>query len=191
MLFAPDKRQQKLILDFSLEDINEERFFKEYPTSRGEIVELILNMLTEALQQQNADTVELGVMLVYHFGVTKVYLQILNDLAQEPWHSCHEDIVFALGKLKDPSSIEILTQTAQAKYPYTEADEFFVLGTKSLYALRNIGTYEAVLKIAELTRTENNILKSTALGLLSDLAESGESELVKQTAKNLSNASKY
>jgi HEAT repeat protein len=94
----------------------------------------------------------------------------------------HEDIVFALGKLKDPSSTRILGETAVAKHSYLEHDEAFALGTKSIYALKNIGTPEAVRILGDLARNPNEALRKAALGRLKDIAKNGSTEAVRAEA---------
>lgn len=188
MSSVPDKRQKKLILDFSLKRISENQFFQEYPSSREKIGSLTQSMLWDALNQKDADGVSFGVLLMYHFGITKDFLEVLKILAEEPWHQTHEDIVFALGKLKDPSSIEILSRTAVAVHPYLDIDEAFALGTKSIYALEKIQTPEAIQKLGDLAKSENEILRKAAITCLKYIMEKGETETLRAAAAAFLNA---
>jgi hypothetical protein len=104
-------------------------------------------------------------------------------LALEPWHFQHEDIVFDLGLLKDPSSVDVLKKTALAKHPYLENDEFFVLGTHSIHALENIQTPEAIGAIGELAKNDNEILSKRAIERLKNIVAKGETESAKSNAK--------
>lgn len=167
-----DKRW-KLLSDLFFGRISEEDFLHEFGATKETIGSVILGMLKQGLDNRQGDVIEEAIPLMYHFGITKDYLGILNVLALEPWHRKHEDIVFALGKLKDPSSVDVLARTAEAKHPYLEDDEAFALGTKSIHALRNIQTPEAMKKLGALARYENEILRKTALRLLTQVAEAG------------------
>jgi HEAT repeat protein len=110
-------------------------------------------------------------------------LKVYNALALEPWHFRHEDIVFALGLIKDPSSVPVLPQTALAKHPYLENDEFFALGSKSIYALENIQTPEAIRVMGELAKNENEVIREIARKRLNAIAENGLTEANKAAAK--------
>jgi hypothetical protein len=80
-------------------------------------------MLIYGLEKKNADVIESAVPLMYKFGISKDYLNALNALALEPWHHKHEDIVFALGKLKDPSSTDVLYKTSTAHHAYLDVQD--------------------------------------------------------------------
>jgi len=155
-----------LFSDLFLKRISEEKFLEEFHATRETIGGRILDMLEKGLLEKDRHSIESAIPLMYHFGISREYLGHLNALALEPWHGRHEDVVFALGKLKDPSSTDVLSATAIAEYPYLEDDEAFALGTKSIYALENIGTPEAIRKIGELAKSENAILKATAINRL-------------------------
>jgi len=174
ILSDPD---QKLILDFIAKRIPEEDFLRRLEFRSEPGLPLPLSLLQRALLEKDADAVEFGSMLMYRLGITPDYLSILNALAEEPWHRTHEDIVFALGKIQDPASVDTLSRTAVAKYPYLDYDEAFALGTKSIYALWRIRTAEAVAKLGVLARNENEVLRTTARERLADLAEKGAPEI--------------
>ncbi len=184
MSYVPS-RKTKLVYDLMNKRISEEQFFLEFPAVREKIGMVILDLLECGLAEKNADLIESAIPLAYRYGLSNEYLGAFNILALVPWHFRHEDVVFALGLLKDPTSIEVLAKTALAKHPYLENDEFFALGSKSIYVLRNIGTSEAIQKIGELARNENEVLKSTAIGRLKEIANKGESDALRAEAQSL------
>ncbi|HKP96265.1 MAG TPA: hypothetical protein VJ385_10945 [Fibrobacteria bacterium] len=175
--------QRKLILDLLLKRIPEERFFSDYPADPRSIHSLILGMLQRGLAEKDADAVDLGLMLMHRYGVSKDYLEVLHALALEPWHTSHENVVSGLAKIKDPSSVDVLARTAVAHHAYKEWDKAFALGTKSIYGLWEIQTPEAVAKLGELIGNKNRVLKSTAKELLQDIAKEGNSESARAAAR--------
>lgn len=184
MSFVPE-RDRKLILDLMLGRTPEDGFLREYGARREEMPAKSLEMLRRALAEKDPQGVEFGKLLMFKFGFSKEFLDILNQLAEAPWHTRHEDVVSALADLKDPSSVEILARTAVASHPYLEFDKAFALGTKSIYALWGIQTPEAVAKLGELARNKNRVLKSTAKDRLKDIAKKGTSESAKAAAKQM------
>ncbi len=171
------------ILDLLLNKITESEFLVKTGLEKESIPALSKKILTRALAEKDADAVESGMFLMARFGYAgQDFLNVLNTLALEPWHQRHEDIVFQLGKIKDPSSVPVLAQTAIANHKYLENDEAFALGSKSIYALRNIGTPEAVDVLSDLARSPNEILRKTASGRLKDLATKHPSESIRSLA---------
>lgn len=173
----------KLIMDLLLDRIPESEFLAKSGLEKESIPALSKKILTRALAEKDPDAADSGMFLLFRFGYGgQDFLSIFNALALEPWHREHEDIVFELGMIKDPSSVPVLAQTAVAKHKYLENDDAFALGSKSIYALRNIGTPEAVEVLADLARSPNEILRKTAIGRLKDLATKNPSESIRSLA---------
>lgn len=185
MSYVPNEKT-KLVYALMAKRIPEEQFFRDFPATRESIHEVILSLLERGLDEKDVDSIEQAIPLAYRYGLSKDFLSALNALAVEPWHYRHEDIVFALGKLKDPSSVPILARTAEARHPYLEEDEFFALGSKSIYALENIGTVDAVRVLGILAESPNDVLRNTARKRLKNITESGEREDAKAAAKTIS-----
>jgi HEAT repeat protein len=181
---VPDETQRQ-ILDLLLKRIPEEEFLSRLGLPKDGVSPFANSVLRSALEEKDPDAVDAGISLMYHFGYDTSFLDALNALAVEPWHKRHEDIVFALGKLKAPSSIPALAQSAQARYAYLEDDEAFALGSKSIFALRNIGTPEAIRIIGDLARSDNEVLRKTAIGRLKDLAKNAATEECRSLAAAL------
>jgi hypothetical protein len=181
MTYTPSEKT-KLVYALLNKKLTEDDFFRQFPGSKENVHDIISELLHRGLAERNPDYVEMAVPLAYRYGISKDFLEVFNILALEPWHFRHEDIVFALGKLKDPSSVDVLAKTVHAKHPYLENDEFFALGSKSIYALENIGTQEAVRVIGTLADDENEILRTTSRKRLKNISEKGLSDASKNAA---------
>lgn len=179
------ENQKQLFRDLFFKRISEDVFLEKFQKTRKSIGPAILELLERGLVEKDSDAVEAAMPLMYRFGISRDYLDVLNSLAEEPWHRKHEDVVFALGKIKDTSSVDILSRTAITNHPYLEDDEASALGTKSIYALKNIQTPEAIAKLGQLARNENDVLKTTAIGRLKDIAKKGDSESTKSAAPSI------
>lgn len=184
MSYVPSPKT-KLVYALMSKRISEDQFFKEFQTTKENISSAILDLMNRGLAEKDPDPIESAIPLMYRYGVSNRYLEQLNILALEPWHFRHEDIVFSLGKLKDPSSIPILEQTALAKHAYLENDEFNALGTKSVHALENIQTQEAIEAVGRLGRTGNEVVRSRAVERLKNIRMEGETESAKAAAASL------
>lgn len=184
MSSAPDQ-VSRLISDFFMKRISEPELLSGLGIAKEEAPSLAKDLLERAKAAQDPDAVENGVFIMYRFGYDARFANILNALATEPWHKKHEDIVFALGKIKDPSSVPVLARTAVAAHPYLEDDEAFALGVKSIYALKNIQTPEAVKVLGDLARSGNEVLADAAKGRLKDLSKNASTESVRLLAADL------
>jgi hypothetical protein len=184
MSFAPDQ-VSRLIADLFMKRISEPEFLSELGITKENAPGLAKELLDSAKAARDPEGVENGVFLMYRFGYDPSFVGILNALATEPWHKKHEDIVFALGKLKDPSSVPALAGSATATHPYLEDDEAFALGVKSVYALKSIQTPEAIRILGDLARSGNEVVADAAKGRLKDLSRNAATETARHLAGEL------
>jgi len=185
-----DERQKKLVIDFALERVSEEEFLRNFPASPEQRQSLGLEMLRFAASEKDADAVECGTILGYRFGMTEDYVDALNALALEDWHRDHEDVVFALGKVKSPTSVEPLFLAAQKSHGYLEAsapddgDGHSELRSKCIHALGNIGTVEALARLEDLhARFDDPLLRAKIGRRYRHLAAHSSSEEVRKEAQ--------
>lgn len=185
-----DERQKRLVIDLALKRVSEEDFLRSFPASPDQRQSLGLEVLRFALSEKDPDAVECGTILGYHFGMTTDYVDVLGALALVDWHRDHEDVVFALGKLKSPRSVEPLFLAAQKSHGYLQAsapddgDGHFELRSKCIHALANIGTIESLARLEELyARFNDPPLKAKIVRRYRHLAAQGASEEVRKEAQ--------
>lgn len=125
--------------------------------------ESVLSKLYESINSANPDELEGAVNGAWQNGMMKEYAGALNNMLLLEWHFRHEDIVNALQEIKSPSSIEALYLTALKTYEYLDYDEDFALARKCTWALADIGTTEAKLKLSVLQKCDNQLISNFAL----------------------------
>ena len=90
-------------------------------------------------------------------------------LSEASWHFKHEDIVSTLDYLGDNRSVEALYAAALAKFDYLNFDEAYALAVKAIYALRNIGSPEAIEKLKILSESNNEVIAHNATKRLKEI----------------------
>jgi hypothetical protein len=155
--------EQNSILDMMLHRISEEEFLRRFRIRRVDASGLALRILEEAYRQKNADEVEFGLGVGFHFGMTLDHLYILCRLSDADWHISHEDIVTALGELRDVRAVEPLYRASLKLHPYLAFDDSRALAVKAMFALGNLKDLAADEKLRLLAQSENEILKREAL----------------------------
>ena len=119
------------------------------------------NLLT-AIQAEDAEAFELAVRSAFAAGLPCDLADLLTDALLMPWHRRHEDLVSALQKMKVPASAEALFAAATTQHAYLEYDDFFGLARKCTWALADIGTPLARLKLHQLATNSNQTIAAYA-----------------------------
>ncbi|MFN8074862.1 MAG: hypothetical protein U0Q15_05495 [Kineosporiaceae bacterium] len=96
------------------------------------------------------------------YGVSQNHLGPLLELAAAEWHHVHEDVVTELGKLKNPSAIEVLGHLAQWVPDYLTFDESRALAVKAVRALGGIPGDGADRALASLLDSGSEIVRLQA-----------------------------
>ena len=115
-----------------------------------------------AIEKQDAIEFESAIISAYEAEIPNELSEILASALPLPWHYRHEDIVQALQKIKDPSSVDVLFETAFVKYDYLAYDELFGLARKCTWALADIGTPEAKQRLENLAVCSNKLIAGYA-----------------------------
>jgi len=180
-------REQTLILDLLLGRISEHAFYAAYPIAGTVARDVGVTMLRRALAEHDGVAVEFGLYLGHRFGITDDYSDVLNELADAPWHKRHEDVIMGLAKLRSASSVDALFRAGLAKHDYLSFDERFALARKAVHALSAIQTREAIDRLGAILLQGNDVVKSYAQKELARVANAGTSEAVRAEAKRLLN----
>jgi hypothetical protein len=154
--------ERNSILDMMLHRISEEEFLRRFRIRRVDGSNLALRILEEAYRQKDAHEVESGLGVGFHFGMTLDHLDILCRLSDADWHIIHEDIVTALGKLRDVRAVEPLYRASLKLHPYLDFDDARALAVKAIWALGGLKDPLGDEKLRLLARSENEIVKENA-----------------------------
>lgn len=161
-----DERQKRLIVNLSLGKLSEDDFLEEFSDNIDHDLD-ILRLLMSVKLNEDAGELECVMLLGFHFGFPVDCGSILCEILGLSWHQQHENIVFALQKIKFAGAAEALYIAAISHFAYLEYDETYALGVKCEYALRAIGTASAKDKLIALSRGANKVLAENALKMLS------------------------
>lgn len=99
--------------------------------------------LQKAFLARDGDAVEEALLKCLDIGEVADYISLLARLILEDWHFKHEDIALELQRLRPPSAIRSLSETAKRKFEYLDHDDSHALARKCTWALADIGTDEA------------------------------------------------
>jgi hypothetical protein len=119
-------------------------------------------LIGSSIQEQDGTALEAALMRAFGAGLHPSMTSVLNLLCVATWHARHEDVVRALQKIGDASSVEPLEKAAHAVHEYLDYDEFFGLARKCTWALADIGGTEARNALERLATSKNEQLAKYA-----------------------------
>lgn len=121
-----------------------------------------LNLLLEAMGRQDADDVELALVVITTFGVTMGQLGALARLATANWHHSHEEVVTALGRLRTAAAVNPLYEATQWIPGYLDFDESRALARKAIWALGGTPGPEAERALTRLLDDDDELIRKAA-----------------------------
>jgi hypothetical protein len=132
--------------------LSPEEFLRRFGEADGPA--LARRLLTEAVEQEDAEDLEAALLVVYTFGVTPELLRPLKRAATAEWHQWHVDVVFRLQDLGDPGSVDVLSELTERVPAYLDEPEATTLADNATWALFKIGG-EAAREALERVRDSN------------------------------------
>ncbi|MQY25038.1 HEAT repeat domain-containing protein [Nocardia aurantia] len=125
-----------------------------------------LTLLHEALENRDADEVELSMIVCSLFGgYDSEHLQVLLQLADADFHQQHESVVRLLGDLRSSAAVDVLERSTQRAPEYL-VDDGAELARKATYALGKIPGPEAEAALTRLSDSDEEVIRRTARKLL-------------------------
>ena len=90
----------------------------------------------------------------------KVPASILMRLLLDDWHDLHEDIVFDLGLLGEPSAVEAIQKAINIPFGHlVEWGNLHAFQRKCAYALARIGTEQSRVALETLARSTDSYIR--------------------------------
>jgi len=125
----------------------------------------ILNALAAAITNQDCDQLRDAVNMVNQdFSAAPLLAHVLL----EEWHDSHEDIVFELGLIGNPSVVGAIASAAQTEFQtLVEWGNLREFQRKCAYALARIGTDESRTALEDMVRSEDDYIQQVGLEGLS------------------------
>lgn len=117
----------------------------------------ILSALAEAATNRDPDELRDAVNAVNRdFAAAPLLAHIL----MEDWHDSHEDIVFELGLIGNPSVVGAIANAAKMRFSsLVEWGNLHEFQRKCAYALARIGTDESRTALEEMVHSEDDYLR--------------------------------
>lgn len=85
---------------------------------------------------------------------------LLAKLLLEHWHEAHEDIVFELGLIGEPSTTAAIAKAAEMRFEYLiDWDNLHAFQRKCAYALARIGTTESKVALELMAKHSDPMLR--------------------------------
>ena len=144
-----------------IRQVSEEEFLNQF-RSAIEGGKLAVKLLDDASKARNAEDLQGALVVGYAFGFGPEHIDILCSLIDDDWHYSHEDVVGALDMLRTPKAIDALFSATQWIPQSLEYDASRALAVKAIWALGNLQSREADIKLEALARADDVILRSTA-----------------------------
>lgn len=119
--------------------------------------------MVEAKDNKDPDLLEDGITLVFIFKDVSYPIKKLNELLLNSWHYKHEDIASLLQNAKSPTSIDALYKAIMTRFDYLNFDDSYALAVKCIWALRDIGTPEAIDKLTQLSKSDNEVIRCNTI----------------------------
>ena len=120
-------------------------------------------LLTQAIAEQNEEDLDFSLFLITHFGVEKSFALLLAPLMLVPWHHLHDSIASTLEFHPDPALTDFWFQAAAYRCDNLDYEsDYCEFNRKCLFALKAIGTNEAIFCIKKITECENEIIANNA-----------------------------
>lgn len=158
------EKERELLHSLMKKTIEPEVFLDEFTVDISSNPTYIRELLEKAFIDQEAYDVEFLLTAIFKFNLfNEDHINILCKLMNESWHFQHENIASIFQKMKSESTIDSLYKTALAKFEYLEYDEAFALAVKCIWALGNINTPEARVKLEMLAQSEKEVIRSNAI----------------------------
>jgi hypothetical protein len=164
------EEQRKLCRDLIIHrggqgNITREDFLQRFP-SAVEDGKLALKWLEEAYRAQSKEDLLCTLVVGFNFDFGPEHLDILRHLVDLDWHYSHEDVVSALDHLRTPDAVDALFRATQWIPKSLEYDDTRALAVKAIWALGKIPGTEAEAKLEMLARSEDAILRQSAVDQL-------------------------
>ena len=159
-----NERQQKLTDEFLYNNsgqLSEKTFLQQFPQGEQSLSEWVSTILNNAATQcvsgspADAERVETALNLGFRFGFAPADKETLINLLDNPLHTRHEDVIWALESLKlgkDDDLTEAFYRCALSEFDYLDdergEDGSYMLNSNSIYGLAKIATPLALEKLA-------------------------------------------
>jgi hypothetical protein len=126
---------------------------------------VVLEQLQAAILNRNRRVVEAALWIAPAFGVPfPIYFNLACQLLAEDWHISHENLIGKFQDAKDPRAVPHLRKAIELKprLEYLDYDDYGAYYKKCLWALKAIGTLEAVAVIKECANSDIEALRDEA-----------------------------
>lgn len=118
--------------------------------------------LEGAFRGKNADLFEVSLTECFVHGQLDGLCNLLIRALPQEWHTRHEDVVSAIQELRCSHAISALEKRAIESPDYLTWDTNLALSRKCLWALADIGTYDARCALERLATATDPLVREYA-----------------------------
>ena len=167
--------QISAVYDLVSGKIEESEFCARYGRKPSEFPAEAEQLMSAALANHDADTVEIALILGFRFGFRESIVDQIHTTLVQPWHVSHENMIGILQKMKNPGSVTHLRAAIELKPKllYLDHDDYGSYYKKCLWALADIGTPEAITTIEKFVGSGDPVLREQASYRLQRLGSIG------------------
>jgi hypothetical protein len=136
-------------------------FLELLPHKTFSFTDKIVSLLEKAYIEKDPNKVEYLTIAASADGVSSKYSKIFCKLLKEEWHEKQEDIIMLLAEIKDPDTVDCISELVYHKMPWDSAD-YSSVGLKSIWALGAIGNDKAIDRLKELANSNVDYIRNIA-----------------------------
>lgn len=122
-----------------------------------------MGLLRDVIDQRDPNDAEYAVFLVNHFKLASECMDELCDLMDADWHREHEELAHIFQWARDPRATDCLSRAALSHLAYRDYDDYGALASQCMYALRTIGTSEAMHAVEKLASADDPMISQYAV----------------------------
>lgn len=138
-------------------------FFGNANTDNG----YISSLFDTSIATQNEMELDYLLLLLEHFGITKLFTIQLAPLLVQPWHHMHDTLARLLMQCADPQTARHLFQGSSYYCENLEyQSDYGEFNRKCMHGLKNINTDESIHFLRLLATHESSIIKKLAQEIL-------------------------
>ncbi len=149
--------QQNLLEDWELGQVSEETLLADFGIDLKQNTHFVVEEIEQAIQNKNADQLDLCINLIWLSGNCKRYIDLLNRLLLVPHHWSHQAITQNIQDIAHPSSIPFIKKVLESNFEYLDytGSESAAIAKWFSWALASIGTPEAIDVLKEFSHSSN------------------------------------
>ena len=151
------KKEKELIDKLDIQEISFDLLLQQYPKGILDNENHIRDEVKNAIATKNRLEIEYAISLVFLSRMNEKLIDIYNELVLVKEHRNHQELVWKIQQLKDPSSVPFLQKALATGFDYLKytCSDSDAIAKWFSHALFQIGTPEAIQVLKDFSLSED------------------------------------